>query len=279
MKEAAAEIDRLRATSQPTNAQSALADCEFMPLSLEPLADPNFDPGEHQVMDAEDAHIFKIIGSRERAELIIAALNRTATSQPTDAAREALEKISGRREYDATDHENAARYKPGEGRWTTDEYLADAALGPTVEMGGDARGALPVVKAAGDEYQRCMDMLGDVPGITLEQRLTHYIGCYMALQIEVGSASPSADARAAAIEAVSNPLRDALMKGFLTTSTNGSSHEITIEFDRLENMQEARKELYHAIRHRPALSQAPALAHQASATESAPVQSDDGRKV
>jgi hypothetical protein len=33
--------------------------------------------------------------------------------------------------------------------------------------------------------QRCMDMLGDVPGATLEERLTHYIGSYMALQIKV----------------------------------------------------------------------------------------------
>lgn len=54
-------------------------DCyEFMPLSLVPLADPNHDPGEHQVMDAETAYIFKIMGSRERAERIVAALNAAA---------------------------------------------------------------------------------------------------------------------------------------------------------------------------------------------------------
>lgn len=32
--------------------------------------------------------------------------------------------------------------------------------------------------------ERCMDMLADVPGATLEDRLTHYIGSFMALQIQ-----------------------------------------------------------------------------------------------
>lgn len=40
----------------------------------------------------------------------------------------ALEKISGAREYDPEDHRRAATYKREEGVWTTDEYLADAAL-------------------------------------------------------------------------------------------------------------------------------------------------------
>lgn len=43
--------------------------------------------------------------------------------------RAALEKIAGRREYSHEDHERAARYKRDEGIWTTDEYLADVALG------------------------------------------------------------------------------------------------------------------------------------------------------
>jgi len=68
--------------SAPTNAPAgALLDLhcdEFMPLSLVPLANPNHDPGEHQVMDAETAYIFKIIGSRERAERIVAVLNAAA---------------------------------------------------------------------------------------------------------------------------------------------------------------------------------------------------------
>jgi len=71
--------------SAPTNSADAPAGAlldlhcdEFMPLSLVPLANPNHDPGEHQVMDAETAYIFKIIGSRERAERIVAVLNAAA---------------------------------------------------------------------------------------------------------------------------------------------------------------------------------------------------------
>jgi hypothetical protein len=47
--------------------------------------------------------------------------------------------------------------------------------------------AEPQSSADSAEYQRCMDMLGDVPGPTLEDRLTRYIGCYMALQIKAGA--------------------------------------------------------------------------------------------
>jgi hypothetical protein len=50
--------------------------------------------------------------------------------------------------------------------------------------------------AVSAEYQRCMDMLGDVPGPTLEDRLTRYIGCYMALQIKAG-AQPQASVESA----------------------------------------------------------------------------------
>ena len=57
---------------------------------------------------------------------------------------------------------------------------------------------------------------------------------------------------------LSNPLRDALMRGFLSTSTSGSEHYIKISFKTLELMQEARKELYHAIRNRVGVAQTPA---------------------
>jgi hypothetical protein len=54
-------------------------DClEFMPLELLPMADPNHDDGEHQVIDAETAYVFKIMGSRGRAERIVATLNAAA---------------------------------------------------------------------------------------------------------------------------------------------------------------------------------------------------------
>lgn len=39
-----------------------------------------------------------------------------------------LEKIAGHREYDAHDYENAAQYKPDEGIWAVNEYLADYTL-------------------------------------------------------------------------------------------------------------------------------------------------------
>ena len=48
-----------------------------------------------------------------------------------------------------------------------------------------------LMSAAVETLQRCMDMLGDVPGATLEDRLTHYIGSYMALQ--AGRERSSAD--------------------------------------------------------------------------------------
>jgi hypothetical protein len=38
---------------------------------------------------------------------------------------------------------------------------------------------------ASDELQRAMDMLGDVPGATLTERLQNYVGHYMALQLRV----------------------------------------------------------------------------------------------
>lgn len=53
-------------------------------------------------------------------------------------------------------------------------------------------------------------------------------------------------------EVRSNPLRDALLRGFLSTTTCGDKHQLQIIFQTLEEMQEARKALYHAIRERPA---------------------------
>ena len=50
------------------------------------------------------------------------------------------------------------------------------------------------------------------------------------------------------MEYASNPLRDALLRGFMKTSTSEGEHHITLSFETLEDMQEARKVLYHAIR-------------------------------
>lgn len=62
------------------------------------------------------------ITDRTIAERIVRACNGY------DAMVSALEKISGQRDYDPNDHNKAALHKPSEGMWTTDEYLADAAL-------------------------------------------------------------------------------------------------------------------------------------------------------
>jgi hypothetical protein len=59
--------------------------------------------------------------------------------------------------------------------------------GHLIELFDRAEKALRRCSADSAEYQRCMDMLGDVPGPTLEDRLTRYIGCYMALQIKAGA--------------------------------------------------------------------------------------------
>ena len=47
-----------------------------------------------------------------------------------------------------------------------------------------------------------------------------------------------------------HPLREALLRGFMKTSTSEGEHHITLSFETLEDMQEARKALYHAIRER-----------------------------
>ncbi len=50
-------------------------DCmEYMPLKVRPLAH-DMDEGEHWVIDADNAYVFKLCCSHERAERIVAALN------------------------------------------------------------------------------------------------------------------------------------------------------------------------------------------------------------
>lgn len=58
--------------------------------------------------------------------MMTAALN--ANNAECSRMRLALMKISGRAEYDPQDGRRASQYKRDEGLWTTDEYLADAAL-------------------------------------------------------------------------------------------------------------------------------------------------------
>jgi hypothetical protein len=41
---------------------------------------------------------------------------------------------------------------------------------------------------AADELQRAMDILGDVPGTLLTERLQNYVGSYMALQLKASDA-------------------------------------------------------------------------------------------
>jgi len=51
-------------------------DCgEYMPLRLVEMADPRVDGGDHQVVDAMDACVFRIGASRDRAEEIVDSLN------------------------------------------------------------------------------------------------------------------------------------------------------------------------------------------------------------
>lgn len=99
--------------------------------------------------------------------------------------------------------------------------------------------AIQAAKAAGGEYQRCMDMLGDVPGATLEDRLMHYIGCYMAMQV-----SASADVRAATVEECVTLSTELTLKWGRATGT-----------DYEQGAQDHGYRLIHAIR---ALSQSPA---------------------
>lgn len=54
--------------------------CEAYPLTLKPQADPNHDDGEHWVLDAETAYLFRIHGSRGRAVEVVEVLNAHAAS-------------------------------------------------------------------------------------------------------------------------------------------------------------------------------------------------------
>ena len=79
-----------KAPAVTKDVREALDCMEFMPLTLKPLENPNHDPGQHQVLDAETAYVFKIGGSRERAERIVATLNAAyalshAPPQPAQA--------------------------------------------------------------------------------------------------------------------------------------------------------------------------------------------------
>jgi hypothetical protein len=49
----------------------------FLPLSLKPLHDPSFDPGESIVMDAETAHVTTVT-NREFADAAVKAINENA---------------------------------------------------------------------------------------------------------------------------------------------------------------------------------------------------------
>lgn len=78
--------------------------------------------------------------------------------------------------------------------------------------------ALPPDESARALMQRCMDMLADVPGATLEDKLTKYIGEYMALQIRAQArVTPSTVGKRTACsvdryDALPQHLRDQIME-------------------------------------------------------------------
>jgi hypothetical protein len=59
---------------QPQGVPNAIDCMEHMPLRIRPL-DGDMDEGEHWVIDADNAYVFKICAMHERAERIVAALN------------------------------------------------------------------------------------------------------------------------------------------------------------------------------------------------------------
>lgn len=77
--------ERALATKPAQDDVTALDCQEFMPLTLLPLENPNHDPGEHQVLDADTSYVFRIGGSRERAERIVATLNAAFSFSSTHA--------------------------------------------------------------------------------------------------------------------------------------------------------------------------------------------------
>lgn len=73
------------------------------------------DPRPDRVRNAEDT-ILELHAEIERLRGALAE------------AQMALEKIAGRREYEPEDYQLARLYKPADGAWTVDEYLADRTL-------------------------------------------------------------------------------------------------------------------------------------------------------
>lgn len=55
---------------------------------------------------------------------------------------------------------------------------------------------------------RCYDMLADVPGKNLEEKLTRYIGSYMALQIEASQLRSQVERMRAALTASDDVIRE-----------------------------------------------------------------------
>jgi hypothetical protein len=100
---------------------------EFMPLSLKPLEDPNLDDGEHQVLDAETASIFKIMGSRERAEAIVRSLNEMPA---LEMMMEEIERLRGlvRGAYSEGFSEGMREHSSSRGGKTWQESAAFSAL-------------------------------------------------------------------------------------------------------------------------------------------------------
>jgi Zn-dependent alcohol dehydrogenase len=47
------------------------------------------------------------------------------------------------------------------------------------------------------------------------------------------------------------PLREAMLRGCMSACTGDGEHQIKINFETLEDMQEARRALYHALRQEP----------------------------
>ncbi|WP_439398533.1 hypothetical protein ACRQ5Q_14630 [Bradyrhizobium sp. PMVTL-01] len=83
-KQADADFMKRKVVMKDSRQIRSTADCgEFLPLTLKPLDDPNHDPGEHSVLDADTAYIFKLGCTRDRAERIVAALNAGAQREVT----------------------------------------------------------------------------------------------------------------------------------------------------------------------------------------------------
>lgn len=60
------------------------------------------------------------------------------------------------------------------------------------------------------------------------------------------------DNLARALNETRYPLREAMLRGCMSTCTGDGEHQLKLAFETLEDMQEARRALYHAIRQEPA---------------------------